>query len=213
MSAGFAPIARYRRAANYLAAAQIYLKDNVLLEEPLRPTHIKDRLLGHWGTCPGINLVYAHLNRLVRERDANILLITGPGHGAAANLANLYLEGTLSEFYPDLTRDRDGLERFVRAFSWPGGFPSHLSPARARHHPRGGRAGLRAGDGVRRGPRQSGPDRRLHRGRWRGRDRSDRHRLAQHQVPRPGDLGRGAADPAPQRLQDLFADHLRDDDR
>ena len=121
-------VGRYRRAANYLAAAQIYLKDNALLDEPLRPTHIKDRLLGHWGTCPGINLVYAHLNRLVRERDANIMLITGPGHGAAANLANLYLEGTLSEFYPELTRDRDGLERFIRAFSWPGGFPSHLSP-------------------------------------------------------------------------------------
>ena len=128
MSTELAPVTRYRRATNYLAAAQIYLKDNVLLDEPLRPTHIKDRLLGHWGTCPGINLVYAHLNRLIRERDANILLITGPGHGAAANLANLYLEGTLSEFYPELTRDRDGLERFVRAFSWPGGFPSHLSP-------------------------------------------------------------------------------------
>jgi xylulose-5-phosphate/fructose-6-phosphate phosphoketolase len=121
-------LARYRRATNYLAAAQIYLKDNVLLDEPLRPTHIKDRLLGHWGTCPGINLVYAHLNRIIRERDANVLLITGPGHGAAANLANLYLEGSLAEFYPELTRDRSGLERFVRAFSWPGGFPSHLSP-------------------------------------------------------------------------------------
>lgn len=122
------PLMRYHRAANYLAVAQIYLKDNVLLTEPLRPTHIKDRLLGHWGTCPGINFVYAHLNRLIREREANILLITGPGHGAAANLANLYLEGTLSEFYPELTRDRNGLERFVRSFSWPGGFPSHLSP-------------------------------------------------------------------------------------
>src|SRR5918995_2274276 len=128
MSTELASVSRYRRAANYLSAAQIYLKDNVLLDEPLHPTHIKDRLLGHWGTCPGINLVYAHLNRLIRERDANALLITGPGHGAAANLANLYLEGTLSEFYPELTRDRAGLERFVRAFSWPGGFPSHLSP-------------------------------------------------------------------------------------
>ena len=121
-------LTRYRRAANYLAAAQIYLKDNVLLSEPLRPTHVKDRLLGHWGTSPGINFIYAHLNRLIRERDANVLLITGPGHGAAANLANLYLEGTLAAFYPELARDRDGLERFVRAFSWPGGFPSHLSP-------------------------------------------------------------------------------------
>jgi xylulose-5-phosphate/fructose-6-phosphate phosphoketolase len=128
VAAGDDPLARYRRAANYLSAAQIYLQDNVLLAEPLRPTHIKERLLGHWGTCPGINLVYAHLNRLARERDANVLLITGPGHGAAANLANLYLEGTLGEFYPEYGHGRDGLERFVRAFSWPGGFPSHLSP-------------------------------------------------------------------------------------
>lgn len=121
-------IARYRRATNYLAAAQVYLKDNVLLEEPLRPEHIKDRLLGHWGTSPGINLVYAHLNRLILEQEASVLLITGPGHGAAANHANLYLEGTLEAFYPHLTRNRAGLERFVRGFSWPGGFPSHLSP-------------------------------------------------------------------------------------
>src|SRR6266498_1316712 len=108
----------YRRATNYLAAAQIYLKDNCLLEEPLRPEHIKDRLLGHWGTCPGINLVYAHLNRLIQARDASVLLITGPGHGAAANLANLYLEGTLADVYPEYSHDRQGLERFVRAFSW-----------------------------------------------------------------------------------------------
>lgn len=125
---GLGSVARYRRAANYLAAAQIYLQDNVLLEEPLQPDHVKDRLLGHWGTCPGINFVYAHLNRLIRERDASVLLITGPGHGAAANLANLYLEGSLTEYYPELTRDRAGMRRFVRAFSWPGGFPSHLSP-------------------------------------------------------------------------------------
>src|SRR2546425_12489464 len=98
-------IERYRRAVNYLAAAQIYLKANPLLEEPLRPEHIKERLLGHWGTAPGINLVFAHLNRLILRTGAGILLITGPGHGAAANLANLYLEGSLAEFYPDLTRD------------------------------------------------------------------------------------------------------------
>ena len=127
-SGGLEALSRYRRAANYLAAAQIYLQSNVLLEEPLRPEHIKDRLLGHWGTAPGINLIYAHLNRLVREHDATVLLITGPGHGAAANLANLYLEGTLAEFYPELTFDHAGLSRFIRAFSWPGGFPSHLSP-------------------------------------------------------------------------------------
>ena len=88
-------IARYRRVTNYLAAAQIYLQDNVLLTAPLRPEHIKARLLGYWGTCPGINLVYAHLNRLIRRYDVNMFLVTGPGHGAPANLANLYLEGSL----------------------------------------------------------------------------------------------------------------------
>jgi xylulose-5-phosphate/fructose-6-phosphate phosphoketolase len=124
----FTAIARYRRAANFLAAAQVYLQDNCLLEQPLRPAHIKPRLLGHWGTAPGINLIYAHLNRLILDHDANVLLITGPGHGAAANLANLYLEDTLSAFYPELTRDRAGLRRLVGGFSCPGGFPSHLSP-------------------------------------------------------------------------------------
>ncbi len=121
-------IARYRRVTNYLAAAQIYLKDNVLLEEPLKPEHIKDRLLGHWGTDPGINLVYAHLNHLIMRHDLDMFLVTGPGHGAPANLANLYLEGTLHDYYPELTFDRVGLHNFVKRFSWPGGFPSHLYP-------------------------------------------------------------------------------------
>ena len=120
---------RYFRAVNYLAAAQIYLQDNVLLERPLQPEHIKPRLLGHWGTCPGINLLYQHLNGLICRRDADLLLVTGPGHGAAANLANMYLDGSLAEYFPELTRDRSGLEAFVRRFSRPGGFPSHLSPA------------------------------------------------------------------------------------
>lgn len=121
-------IARYRRATNYLAVAQIYLQDNVFLDKPLKPEHIKERLLGHWGTSPGINLIYAHLNRLIRRYDVNMFLITGPGHGAPANLANLYLEGSLLEFYPELTLDEAGLNRFIKAFSWPGGFPSHLYP-------------------------------------------------------------------------------------
>ncbi len=121
-------IARFRRVTNYLAAAQIYLKDNVLLEEPLKPEQIKDRLLGHWGTDPGINLVYAHLNHLIMRYDLDMFLVTGPGHGAPANLANLYLEGTLHEYYPQYSFDREGLTSFVRHFSWPGGFPSHLFP-------------------------------------------------------------------------------------
>ncbi|MBV9385826.1 MAG: phosphoketolase family protein [Chroococcidiopsidaceae cyanobacterium CP_BM_ER_R8_30] len=121
-------IARYRRLTNYLAAAQIYLKENFFLQEPLRPEDIKDRLLGHWGTSPGINLIYAHLNRLIRRYDVDMFLVTGPGHGAPANLANLYLEGSLKEFYPDLTLDRAGMQKLIRQFSWPGGFPSHLYP-------------------------------------------------------------------------------------
>jgi xylulose-5-phosphate/fructose-6-phosphate phosphoketolase len=120
---------RYRRAVDYLAAAQIYLKANPLLEEPLAVEHIKERLLGHWGTAPGINLVLTHLNGLIRRCDANVLVITGPGHGAAANMANMYIEGTLTEFYPEYTQDHAGLEKFLKAFSWPYGFPSHLSPA------------------------------------------------------------------------------------
>jgi xylulose-5-phosphate/fructose-6-phosphate phosphoketolase len=121
-------LTRYQRAANYLAAAQIYLQSNVLLKEPLEPEHVKDRLLGHWGTCPGITMTYAHLNHLIKKHDLDLFLITGPGHGAPANLANLYLEGSLQQFYPELTHDEAGLERFVRSFSWPGGFPSHLYP-------------------------------------------------------------------------------------
>ncbi len=121
-------IAKFRRVTNYLAGAQIYLKDNVLLEEPLKPEQIKDRLLGHWGTSPGINLVYAHLNHLIMRYDLDMFLVTGPGHGAPANLANLYLEGSLHKFYPGLTLDKAGLHEFVRSFSWPGGFPSHLYP-------------------------------------------------------------------------------------
>jgi xylulose-5-phosphate/fructose-6-phosphate phosphoketolase len=124
-----ADLGLYRRAADYLAAAQIYLQANPLLAEPLRPEHIKSRLLGHWGTVPGINLIYAHLNRLIRRRDLDVLLVTGPGHGAPANLANLYLEGSLAERYPELTLDIHGLTKLVKSFSWPGGFPSHLTPA------------------------------------------------------------------------------------
>ena len=117
----------YLRAANYLAAAQIYLSDNCLLERALEPSHIKPRLLGHWGTCPGINLVYEGLNRLILEHAAHVLLVTGPGHGAPANLANLWLEGSLGDVDTRLTRDRAGLDRLVREFSWPGGYPSHLA--------------------------------------------------------------------------------------
>ncbi|QSR85365.1 phosphoketolase [Methylacidimicrobium sp. B4] len=117
----------YWRATNYLAAAQFYLKENPLLREPLRPEHLKPRIRGHWGSAPGLNLIYVHLNRLIQDTGARFLFLTGPGHCASAILANVYLEGTYSEFFPEITHDLAGLTRFCRQFSSPGGVPSHVS--------------------------------------------------------------------------------------
>ena len=119
---------RYWRAANYLSVGQIYLLDNPLLKEPLRPDHIKPRLLGHWGTTPGLNFIYAHLNRAIRLSDLDVIYICGPGHGGPGMVANTYLEGTYSEIYPDITRDAEGLRKLFRQFSFPGGIPSHAAP-------------------------------------------------------------------------------------
>ncbi|MGW4442064.1 phosphoketolase family protein [Streptomyces sp. NPDC004682] len=116
------------RAANYLSAGQIYLMANPLLTEPLRAEHIKPRLLGHWGTTPGLNLVYTHLNRVIRERGLDALCVWGPGHGGPAVLANSWLEGSYAEVYPDVSRDGEGMERLFRQFSFPGGVPSHVAP-------------------------------------------------------------------------------------
>jgi xylulose-5-phosphate/fructose-6-phosphate phosphoketolase len=116
------------RAANYLAAGQIYLLANPLLTEPLRPEHIKPRLLGHWGTSPGLNLVHTHLNRVIKNRGLDALCIWGPGHGGPSVLANSWLEGSYSEKYPDVTRDAQGMELLMRQFSFPGGVPSHVAP-------------------------------------------------------------------------------------
>ena len=113
----------YWRAANYLSVGQIYLLDNPLLREPLRIEHVKPRLLGHWGTTPGLNFVYAHLNRVIRERQLNVIFVTGPGHGGAGVVANTYLEGTYTELYPHVGRDEEGLRRLFRQFSFPGGIP------------------------------------------------------------------------------------------
>jgi xylulose-5-phosphate/fructose-6-phosphate phosphoketolase len=118
----------YWRAANYLSVGQIYLLDNPLLHEPLEARHVKPRLLGHWGTTPGINFVYAHLNRVIRNWDLDAICVIGPGHGGPAAVANAYLEGTYSEVYPHVTRDRDGLRALFRQFSFPGGIPSHVAP-------------------------------------------------------------------------------------
>src|SRR5690349_22689973 len=118
---------RYWDAANYLTVGQIFLQENPLLREPLRPEHIKPRLLGHWGTSPGLSLLYVHLNRLIVERDANIIYLAGPGHGGPAVVANVYLEGTYTEAYPDITQTEAGLRRLFRQFSTPGSIPSHVS--------------------------------------------------------------------------------------
>ncbi len=118
----------YWRAANYLSVGQIYLLDNPLLREPLQPRHIKPRLLGHWGTSPGQNLIYVHLNRIIRQYGLNAIYVSGPGHGGPALVSNVYLEGTYSEIYPHVTRDEAGLKKLFRQFSFPGGIPSHVAP-------------------------------------------------------------------------------------
>ena len=118
----------YWRAANYLSVGQIYLRDNPLLREPLQLEHVKPRLLGHWGTTPGLNLLYVHMNRAIRERDLNAIYVTGPGHGGPGLVANTYLEGTYSEVYPRIGEDEEGMRRLFRQFSFPGGIPSHVAP-------------------------------------------------------------------------------------
>jgi xylulose-5-phosphate/fructose-6-phosphate phosphoketolase len=118
----------YWRAANYLSVGQIYLLDNPLLREPLKITHIKPRLLGHWGTTPGLNFIYVHMNRVVKKFDLNAIYIAGPGHGGPGLVANTYLEGTYSEFYPNIQQSEEGMQRLFKQFSFPGGIPSHVAP-------------------------------------------------------------------------------------
>ncbi|GAA4232312.1 xylulose-5-phosphate/fructose-6-phosphate phosphoketolase [Streptosporangium album] len=124
----FTHIDAYWRAANYLSVGQIYLMDNPLLAESLRPEHIKPRLLGHWGTTPGLNFCFAHLNRVIRERDQDMIYIAGPGHGGPAAVAHAWLEGSYTEKYPDISQDAEGMRRLFRQFSFPGGIPSHVAP-------------------------------------------------------------------------------------
>ena len=119
---------RYWRAANYLSVGQIYLHDNPLLREPLKIEHVKPRLLGHWGTTPGLNFIYVHMNRLINAHDLNAIYIAGPGHGGPGVVANTYLEGSYTELYPTITQDEEGMKRLFTQFSWPGGIPSHASP-------------------------------------------------------------------------------------
>jgi xylulose-5-phosphate/fructose-6-phosphate phosphoketolase len=116
----------YWRASNYLSVGQIYLLDNPLLRQPLRLEHIKPRLLGHWGTTPGLNFIYVHLNRIIRNTGVNMIYVAGPGHGGPGLVANTYLEGTYSEYYPEITKDEAGLKRLFIQFSFPGGIPKRV---------------------------------------------------------------------------------------
>src|SRR6202158_1468512 len=118
----------YWRAANYLSVGQIYLYDNPLLKQPLTLEHIKPRLLGHWGTTPGLNFIYVHLHRIITKYDLNCIYVTGPGHGGPGLVANTYLEGTYSELYPDISQTQAGLRKLFKQFSFPGGIPSHVAP-------------------------------------------------------------------------------------
>ncbi len=118
----------YWRAANYLSVGQIYLYDNPLLKTPLTLGHVKPRLAGHWGTTPGLNFIYVHLNRIIMQYDLDLIYVTGPGHGGPGLVANTYLEGTYSELYPNVSQDEAGLKKLFKQFSFPGGIPSHVAP-------------------------------------------------------------------------------------
>ena len=149
----------YWRACNYLALGMIYLQANPLLREPLKPEHIKSRLLGHWGSSPGLAFIYTHLSRLIRKHDAEMIFLAGPGHGAPGVLAPIYLEGTYSEIYPEKSQDEKGLRDFFKQFSFPGGIGSHCTPETPGIHSRGRRTGVCPLARLRSRVRQSQPDR------------------------------------------------------
>ena len=199
----------YWRAANYLSVGQIYLLDNPLLREPLGPEHVKPRLLGHWGTTPGLNFIYAHMNRVIRRDDLEAIYIAGPGHGGPGLVANAYLEGTYTEIYPSVTRDEAGLRRLFRQFSFPGGIPSHVAPETPGSIHEGGELGYALVHAY--GAAFDNPDLRrlLRRRRRRGRDGAARGELALQQVPEPCDRRRRPADPPAERLQDREPDGPR----
>ncbi len=161
----------YWRAANYLSVGQIYLLDNPLLRKPLKLEHIKPRLLGHWGTTPGLNFIYAHLNRVIKAHDLSVIYVTGPGHGGPALVANAYLEGTYSEVYPNVSQDEEGMKRLFTQFSFPGGIPSHVAPETPGSIHEGGELGYALSHAFGAAFDNPGPDRRLRDRRRRGRDR------------------------------------------
>ena len=192
----------YWRAANYLSVGQIYLYDNPLLKRPLELSDIKHMLLGHWGTTPGQNFIYAHLNRVINKYDLDMIYVSGPGHGGPAVVANTYLEGTYSEIYPEISQDEDGLAKVVPSVFVSRWHPQPRFAGVPRFDSRRRRAGLFAQPCVRCRVRQSGTDRRVRRRRRRSGNRTACHCMALQQVPQPCQRRRGAADPAPQRIQD-----------
>ena len=200
----------YWRAANYLSVGQIYLLDNPLLREPLRPEHVKPRLLGHWGTTPGLNFVYVHLNRVIRQRDLNMIYVTGPGHGGPAagrqHLPRRHLQRGLPAHRPGRRRACSGCSGSSPS---PAASPATSRPRRPGSIHEGGELGYSPAHAYGAVVRQPRPDRRLRRRRRRGRDRAARGELALQQVPQPAPRRRRAADPAPQRLQDRQPDRAR----
>jgi xylulose-5-phosphate/fructose-6-phosphate phosphoketolase len=195
------------RAANYLSVGQIYLLANPLLREKLAHEHVKRRLLGHFGTTPGLNFIWVHLNRLIRARDLNVIFIAGPGHGAPGLLASTWLEGSYTELYPSVTQDSTGILQLFRQFSFPGGVPSHAAPETPGSIHEGGELGYSLSHAfgaafdnpdllvacvIGDGEAETGPLATL---------------LAWQQIPQSGNRRGGAADPAPQRLQDRQSNH------
>jgi xylulose-5-phosphate/fructose-6-phosphate phosphoketolase len=197
------------RAANYLSVGQIYLLDNPLLREPLRPEHVKPRLLGHWGTTPGLNFVYAHLNRAIVERDLDVLFVCGPGHGGPAMVANTWLEGSYTQRYPDITRDGRGMQRLFRQFSFPGGIPSHAAAETPGSIHEGGELGYSLAHAY--GAAFDQPD--LLVACVIGDGEAETGALATswhaNKLVNPTRDGAGAADPASQRLEDRQPDDPR----
>ena len=190
------------RAANYLSVGQIYLLDNPLLKEPLKKADIKPRLLGHWGTTPGLNFIYVHLNRVIKERGLDMMYVIGPGHGGPGIVANCYLEGTYSEVYPNISQDEEGMRKLFKQFSFPGGIPSHVAPETPGSIHEGGELGYALSHAFGAAFDNPGLIVAAVVGDGEAETGAARHKLAFEQVPEPGDRRGRAADPASQRLQD-----------
>ncbi len=170
------------RAANYLSVGQTYLYDNPLLKKPLKKEHVKPRLVGHWGTTPGLNFIYVHLNRVIKERDVNMIYIIGPGHGGPGIVANTWLEGTYSEVYPNISQDEEGMKKLFKQFSFPGGIPSHVAPETPGSIHEGGELGYALSHAYGAAFDNPGSHRGRRRRRRRSGDRPARHELALEQV-------------------------------